>query len=128
MEQSGSAQPRIARRQAVNDGRLGRMQHIVLLQFPENLSAEEEDEMSSMVRRWPADIPGFTKLRFGRDISGRSRGYQYLLVTEFETDELMRAYFPHPVHQAFAEWIYSRGCQVLAFDYPVNDTTVILGD
>jgi heme-degrading monooxygenase HmoA len=104
------------------------MQHVVLFHFPTDLSEEDEREMAAMVREWPANIPGFTKLRFGKDASGRSRGYQYLLLTEFESNERMQAYFPHPVHRAFADWIYARGCEVLAADYPVNEASLMLGD
>jgi hypothetical protein len=104
------------------------MQHIVLFHFPERLSPELEEEMAAQVREWPEKIGGFTRLRFGADVSGRSRGYQYALFAEFENEERMREYFPHPVHRAFADWVHERGSEELAFDYPVTDQSLILGD
>jgi len=105
-----------------------RVQHIVLFQFPERLPADQEEEMFALVREWPEKIGGFTKLRIGADISGRSRGYQYGLFTEFENQDRLRDYFPHHVHQAFADWVHSRGSQEIAFDYPVDDASLLFGD
>jgi len=106
----------------------GQVQHIVLLKFPSELSEDDVAEMYAHVRSWPDQIPGFTKLRLGRDMSGRSLGYQYLLVTEFESEEALQAYFPHPVHQRFAQWVHSRGTEVLAFDYALDEGSLLAGD
>jgi hypothetical protein len=35
-------------------------------------------------------------------------------------------YQQHPVHQEFLRWVLDRDCTPLAFDYPLDDTTVIL--
>jgi hypothetical protein len=105
-----------------------RFQHIVLFHFPEELSGEEEREMFAQVRRWPDEIDvEFLTLRVGRDVSGRARGYQYALFSEFETDERMKAYQAHPVHLAFGAWVRDRACEVLAFDYAVDDDTRVTG-
>jgi hypothetical protein len=106
-----------------------RIQHVVLFRFPRELTHEEDRYMWGQVRRWPAEIGGFTKLRFGKDITGaRNRGHQYLLFEEFQDDEHMQAYFPHPVHQEFAKWVADRGCETLAFDYELDDSTVVVPD
>jgi hypothetical protein len=52
-----------------------RAQHVVLFKFPAELSSDEEKEMFERVRAWPETIPGFTGLRFGKDVSGRSGGF-----------------------------------------------------
>ena len=105
-----------------------RFQHIVLFHFPEELSAEDEAELFAQVRRWPAEIDAqFLTLRIGRDVSGRARGYQYALFSEFETEERMKAYQTHPVHLAFGAWVYDRACEVLASDYALDDHTRITG-
>lgn len=104
-----------------------RPQHVVLFKFPRELIYEEEREMVDQVRKWPEAIPGFTGLRFGKDVSGRSGGYSYLLLTEFENEEMHQAYYSQPAHVAFSEWVFARDCEVIRVDYPLNEETLIVG-
>ena len=85
--------------------------------------------MRRQVEEWPSAIGGMTAIRLGRSIDeARTRGYQYLLYTEFPDLEALVAYQQHPVHQQFLRWVLDRDCTPLAFDYPLDDSTVILGD
>ena len=104
-----------------------RAQHVVLFKFPRELSADEEGEMFEQVRRWPEAIPGFTGLRLGRDVSGRSGGFQYLLLTEFEDEDAHQAYYEQPAHRAFSDWVFARDCEVIRMDYPLDERTLMLG-
>lgn len=104
----------------------GRVQHAVLFKFPRALSADEEREMWELVRRWPETIPGFTGLRLGKDVGGRSGGYDYLLLTEFESEEAHRAYYDQPSHQAFSEWVFARRPDVIRVDYPLTGDTLLV--
>jgi hypothetical protein len=104
-----------------------RAQHVVLFKFPRELSPQEELEMFDQVRRWPETIPGFTGLRLGRDVSGRSGGYQYLLLTEFESEEAHRAYYDQPAHRAFSGWVFSRDCDVIRVDYALDERALMVG-
>ena len=104
-----------------------RAQHVVLFKFADELSPEEEREMFARVREWPASIPGFTGLRLGKDVSGRSGGYSYLLLTEFESEAAHQAYYSQPTHVAFSEWVFSReGVEVIRVDYPLDADTLVL--
>lgn len=104
-----------------------RVQHVVMFRFPRELTDDEVAEMMSHIRSWPKEIGGFTKLRIGRDLTRvRDHGFQYLLFEEFESREAMEAYFPHPVHQVFAKWVAERECDTLAFDYVLDDDTVVV--
>ena len=103
-----------------------RPQHVVLFKFPIPLSPEEENEMFAQVRAWPETIPGFTGLRFGKDVSGRSGGFDYLLLTEFETEEAHQAYYSQPAHVEFSEWVFGKNCEVIRVDYALNETTQIV--
>jgi hypothetical protein len=103
------------------------LQHIVLFSFPQDLGPEDEAEMRRMVEEWPEAIGGMTSIRLGRSINeDRTRGYQYLLYTEFPDVETLVTYQKHPVHQVFLRWVLDRECTPLAFDYPLDETTVIL--
>jgi hypothetical protein len=103
------------------------LQHIVLFSFPQDLSPEDDAEMRRHVESWPAEIGGMTSVRLGRSINEeRTRGYQYLLYTEFPDVETLVSYQKHPVHQRFLRWVLDRDCTPLAFDYHLDESTVIL--
>jgi len=101
------------------------LQHIVLFSFPQELSAKDAAGMKAQIQAWPQKIGGFGAIRFGRDLTGeRTRGYQYLLYTEFDDDAALAAYQQHPVHQHFLSWVMDRSCTPLAFDYYLTPDTV----
>src|SRR5215472_8844331 len=103
------------------------LQHIVLFSFPKPLTAGEEEQMRAMVASWPQEIGLMTKCRFGTDITGaRTRGYGYLLYTEFPDMATMTQYRAHPVHMRFLDWLNERDCTPLAFDYLLDEHTVLM--
>ena len=103
------------------------LQHIVLFSFPEDLSPDDDADMRRQVESWPAEIGGMTAIRLGRSLTEeRTRGYQYLLYTEFPDVEALVTYQKHPVHQYFLQWVLDRRCTPLAFDYHLDEQTVIL--
>jgi hypothetical protein len=103
------------------------LQHIVLFSFPTELSDADAAQMRSMVASWPAEIGLMTKCRLGTDLSGaRTRGYGYLLYTEFPDVAAMNAYRAHPVHVEFMDWLAARSCTPLAFDYLLDEQTVLM--
>jgi Stress responsive A/B Barrel Domain len=104
------------------------LQHIVLFSFPSDLGEADEAEMRRQVEAWPAEVGGMTSIRLGRSLNEeRTRGYQYLLYTEFPDQAALVTYQQHPVHQQFLRWVLDRDCTPLAFDYHIDDTTVIMG-
>jgi heme-degrading monooxygenase HmoA len=102
------------------------IQHIVLFSYPQELSTADAAEMRRQVEAWPGVIPGFRALRFGRDLTdARTRGYQYLLYTEFDDEDALVTYQQHPVHQEFLAWVLDHDCTPLAFDYHLDESTVV---
>lgn len=102
------------------------LQHIVLFSFPRPLTPDEVAEMRALVASWPKEIGLMSKCRFGTDITGaRTRGFDYLLCTEFADMETMERYRAHPVHLRFLDWITERDCTPLAFDYYLDESTVL---
>ncbi|MBA2699282.1 MAG: Dabb family protein [Nocardioidaceae bacterium] len=100
------------------------LQHVVLLKFPQALTAAEDAEMRAMVATWPDAIGSMDELRFGGELSGeRSRGYQYLLFTVFADADALASYVAHPVHREFVAWLDARACERLAFDYHLDAST-----
>jgi hypothetical protein len=105
------------------------LQHIVLFSFPRELSQDEAAQMRAMVGSWPQEIGLMTKCRFGTDLTGaRTRGYGYLLYTEFPDTEALNEYRAHPVHLAFLDWLVERDCTPLAFDYLLDENTILLAE
>ncbi len=103
------------------------IQHAVLLGFEPELDPRAEQEMCDQVRAWPDAIGGFGVLRIGRPIvTTRTRGYHYLLFMEVADAAALEAYQVHPVHQRFATWVVEHGGTVLAFDYALDETTVVV--
>jgi len=103
------------------------LQHIVLFSFPRELSADEAAQLREMVASWPSEIGLMTKCRLGTDLTGaRTRGYSYLLYTEFPDVAAMTEYRAHPVHVTFMSWLSERDCTPLAFDYVLDKQTVFL--
>jgi hypothetical protein len=105
------------------------LQHIVLFSFPRPLTEPEAATMRAMVASWPSEIGLMSKCRFGTDLTGeRNRGYAYLLYMEFPDTETLRRYQDHPVHVAFRNWIMERDCTPLAFDYYLDEGTVLMAE
>jgi Stress responsive A/B Barrel Domain len=105
------------------------LQHIVLFSFPRELSEEEAAQMRAMVASWPEKIGLMGKCRFGTDLTGaRTRGYSYLLYTEFPDVAALSSYRAHPVHVEFMDWLAERECTPLAFDYHLDDRTVLMAE
>jgi hypothetical protein len=103
------------------------LQHVVLFSFPTELSEADWAEMQRQVRSWPTEIGGIDEIRLGPAIDdARTRGYQYLLYTELADLDALVAYQQHPVHQVFLRWVLDRDCTPLAFDYNLDETTVVL--
>ena len=103
-----------------------RVQHVVLFKFPNGLTSEEERYMIEQVRKWPETIPGFTGVRLGKDVGGRSKGYEYLLLTEFDSEESHQAYYSQPAHVAFGDWVAAHNAEVIRVDYPLTKDSLLL--
>jgi heme-degrading monooxygenase HmoA len=90
------------------------------------LTADEEQEMFRRVGEWPQRIEGFTGLRLGKDVGDRSRGFSYLLLTEFENEEAHQAYYSKPAHVEFSEFVMALGAEVIRVDYPLTSETLFV--
>jgi hypothetical protein len=103
------------------------LQHVVLFSFPSEPSEEDWQEMQSHVRSWPSEIGGIEALRLGPSINTeRTRGYHHLLYMEFVDQDALVRYQQHPVHKKFLQWVIDHNFTPLAFDYYLDDETVIL--
>jgi hypothetical protein len=104
----------------------GPVQHVVLFKFPKELSPEEENEMFERVRAWPQHIKWLTGLRFGKDETGRSAGFDYLLLTQFDNEEDHQSYYSQDLHVAFSEWVRDRNAEIIRVDYRLTPETLLI--
>lgn len=103
------------------------LQHVVLFSFPADLDDADWADMQRYVQSWPTEIGGIDKIRLGTSINTeRTRGYQYLLYMEVEDEQALVTYQKHPVHLEFLQWVIDHNCTPLAFDYYLDDNTIIL--
>jgi hypothetical protein len=103
------------------------LQHVVLFSFPAEPTEQQSSDIRAYISEWPGAIPGIQALRFGSALFGeRTRGYQFLLYMEFASVEDMRRYQAHPVHQKFLAWVIENNITPLAFDYHLDDKTVLI--
>lgn len=102
-----------------------RLQHVVLLKFPLELSSADDAELRAIVLSLSKAIAELLVCRFGSDLTGsRTQGYHYLLFTEFRDAEALASYVVHPAHQVLLRWLDARQCQRLGFDYYLDQSTV----
>lgn len=102
--------------------------HTVLISFEPPLGPEDAEEMRAQVRTWPEEIGGFEELAIGAPLlTERTRGYHQLLHIVVADEAALERYQLHPVHQSFAAWVRERGGTVLAFDYVLDEDTVVVG-
>lgn len=72
--------------------------HLLLIKPRADLAAGERAELEEAIPRL-ASVPGVQKLTWGRDFSGRSKGYQYAAAMEFESRTSLEAYGVHDAHR-----------------------------
>lgn len=104
------------------------LQHVVLFGFPKDLEPSEHDEFGQLIRTIGAEVASVENLRLGRDlhlVGDRTRGYQYLMVMEFSGVEPFLAYRAHAAHVALSKFIRARKCEVVAFDYFLDDEACV---
>ena len=104
----------------------GPVQHVVLFKFPKELSPEKEKEMFERVRAWPQHIKELTGLRFGKDENGRSAGFDYLLLTQFDNEEDHQSYYSQDLHVAFSEWVRDQNAEIIRVDYRLTPETLLI--
>lgn len=100
--------------------------HTVLVSFDPPLGPDELEEIHTQIRSWPEAIGGFEHLAVGPPLyTERAQGYQHLLHIVVADEVALERYQVHPVHQHFASWVRDRGGRVLAFDYHLDERTVV---
>ncbi|GGR26863.1 Dabb family protein [Deinococcus ruber] len=97
-------------------------EHIVIFRFKVLPSAEQLKTLVSTVQAFEQQIPGIVSLSAGlneTDEVQNIHNYSLGLRITFQSREALKAYLPHPAHQAFVSQLDGLIEHVVVMDYPL---------
>jgi len=96
--------------------------HVVLFKFKEDATAEQIDGIVTAFGQLEKEIDTIIGYEHGTDISPEklAKGFTHCFLVTFKSDEDLKAYLPHPAHQAFTQKLKPILADVLVVDYWAN--------
>jgi hypothetical protein len=101
---------------------MSRIQHVVLLQFKPEITAEKIQYLFDRLAELKMLIPGIIHFSGGIYSSheGLNKNYTHGFVMTFASVEARDTYLPHPEHEKFKEEIFPCLDDFVIFDYEVK--------
>lgn len=98
---------------------LGKLRHVVLFAFKDDVSAEKQKEIEEASRLLINEIDVIQDLEWGTDLSKgqRSQGITHCLLMTFNSEEDLQTYLPHPKHEAFKKLAIPHLAKITVVDY-----------
>lgn len=93
--------------------------HLVLIKLGRDLDGNERRELERAIARL-GSVPGVQEPTWGRDFSGRGKGYEYGAVMHFETRETLAAYAGDATHRQIIAIFDRLGVERLVVDYEIG--------
>lgn len=97
-------------------------EHLVAFKLNDKITTVKQQELVAQLLALQEEIPGIVDLTAGINVTEETdhiQGFTLGLRVTFEDQEALRAYGPHPAHQAFVtslnEWVEN----VIVVDYPI---------
>ncbi|UPK41769.1 Dabb family protein [Paenibacillus pabuli] len=97
-------------------------EHLVVFKLNDAITPVKQQELVAQLLALQEQIPGIVDLTAGINVTEETnhiQGFTLGLRVTFEDQEALRAYGPHPAHQAFVaslnEWVEN----VIVVDYPI---------
>jgi heme-degrading monooxygenase HmoA len=94
-----------------------KLTHILLLQPKSDTTDEAIEAAIAKVEALQQVIPGILSFESGKNLNPDNQGFTYAFVMHFESEEHLKAYIPHPDHQAAAIELRGLCSNVLVSDY-----------
>ena len=87
-----------------------------MISFKAELDEEGERELFA---RWARlrEIPEVVELVVGKNVGSRARGFDYCMRITFESEDGLRAYEEHPLHQDVRTYNRSVSIEHICFDF-----------
>lgn len=90
--------------------------HILLIKSRPGMGEDERSELEVSISRL-STVPGVRSLTWGRDISGRGRGYDYAAAMYFDSHDALSAYAGDSTHGEIVSTFDRLGAERLVVDY-----------
>ncbi|REE67679.1 stress responsive alpha/beta barrel protein [Paenibacillus taihuensis] len=97
-------------------------EHLVIFKFNDRITSDKEQELLAQLLAFKGAIPGIVDISAGINVTEETdniHGYSLGLRVTFENKEALRAYGPHPLHQAFVQQLGGLLENVVVVDYPI---------
>lgn len=98
------------------------IEHLVVFKFNDKTTLAKQQEWVAQLLALQEQIPGIVALTAGINVTeetDRIQGYTIGLRVTFEDQDALRAYGPHPVHQAFVASLGGWVEDVIVVDYAI---------
>ncbi|WP_434750702.1 Dabb family protein [Paenibacillus amylolyticus] len=97
-------------------------EHLVIFKFNDKITPAKQQEFVAQLLTLQDQIPGIVDLTAGVNVTeetDRIQGFTLGLRVTFEDQEALRAYGPHPAHQAFVSSLDGWIENVIVTDYAI---------
>ncbi|GAS82480.1 Dabb family protein [Paenibacillus amylolyticus] len=97
-------------------------EHLVVFKFNDKITLAKQQEWVAQLLALKEQIPGIVALTAGineTEETDRIQGYTIGLRVTFEDQDALRAYGPHPAHQAFVASLDGWVEDVIVVDYAI---------
>ncbi|WNR44195.1 Dabb family protein [Paenibacillus roseipurpureus] len=97
------------------------IEHLVIFKFNSAITPAKQNNLLEQLLAFRGRIPGIVDLSAGINVTEETEnvhGYTLGLRVTFEDQAALRAYGPHPVHQAFVQSLDGMLDNVVVVDYP----------
>lgn len=91
--------------------------HVVFFKFQPDTSPADIQKLTDGLAALPKDIEEIREYRFGPDLIGSERSYDYGLVSCFDDLEALQRYQVHPEHQKVVSHVKAITSNVVAVDF-----------
>ena len=118
-----AGRPGTAQKPVKKNSNLGKLRHIVLLQFKEGTPAEAIQKIEVEFGKLPSKIPTIVDFEWGTNNSpeGLADGFTHCFLVTFNDEKGREVYLPHAAHQAFVSVLKPQLEKVMVIDYVARD-------
>jgi antibiotic biosynthesis monooxygenase (ABM) superfamily enzyme len=79
--------------------------HVFAFQWKPGTSEAQKEKARKDILAFQGAIPGLVQTHVGPNISPRGKGYTFGGIMQFTDEASLEAYFKHPSHLAFLQWL-----------------------
>ena len=105
------------------DNAPGQFRHVVLFKFKDTAPAADVKAIEKAICEFPPTMPMITELEWGKDVSVEklADGFTHCFLVTFKDADGLKAYLPHPTHQAAVKKLKPAMEKLMVFDYVAGD-------